>query len=119
MVFSTEVISLIIGSLLLPPLVRKVLQFITYDKKKISTNNILHLHNIMLYNFFSDFMKDSEMYTAIIEAFFKILTKSIDKQTSPGLSLRKLQFLVCKKEYEKMDPKNNSWFWNPIKKGTD
>lgn len=50
-------------------------------------------------------MKDSKMYTKVIEAFMKKL-KQINyefQRYAFGFSLRKLQFLLCKEQYEKME----------------
>lgn len=48
-------------------------------------------------------MKDSELYTKVIEAFMKKLKQTNDNRYVNGISLRKLQFLLCKDQYEKME----------------
>lgn len=48
-------------------------------------------------------MKDSELYTKVIKAFMRKLKQIIDKRYANGISLRKLQFLLCKEQYEKME----------------
>lgn len=77
------------------------------------TRYILHV------KLFSDNVKDSEMCTAVIEAFTKKLKPSLDRETC-GLSLRKLQFSLCKEQYEKKHKSfetKSSWLSSFSKKG--
>lgn len=48
-------------------------------------------------------MKDSKMYTKVIEAFMKKLKQINNDRYAFGFSLRKLQFLLCKEQYETME----------------